>query len=282
MSLKEILGKHNFKFKKKFGQNFISDPGILNKIVSTGDISPKDIIVEIGPGAGTLTKVIAQEAGLVIAIEIDLDLVPILEENLKEYNNVKIISGDALKINLDNLVEEITGKKQAYKIIANLPYYITTPLVMHFLESGFNIEKIVIMVQKEVAERFVAKPATKDYGALTVGLNFYTRPRIAFSVPRHVFTPKPDVDSAVVDLEVLKEPPFQLNDIQVFRKLVRAAFNQRRKTLNNALKVLGMEPGQVAQILAESEIDPKRRGETLSLEEFVRVANGFAALERKG
>lgn len=278
MSLKDVLDKHNFRFKKKFGQNFITDPGILKKIVDTGDISREDVIVEIGPGAGTLTKAIAREAKQVIAIEIDKDLIPILEENLAEFENVSIIEGDALKINLDQLVEEETGQSKPYKVIANLPYYITSPLVMHFLESEFNIKRIVIMVQKEVAQRFSAEPGTKDYGALTVSLNFYTKPSIAFYVSRNVFMPKPEVDSAVVDLEVREEPPYQLNDLNMLRRLVKAAFNQRRKTLNNALKTLNIDKDKIAQLLHEANIDPKRRGETLTLEEFVRVANRLSTI----
>ena len=278
MSLKDILGKHNFKFKKRFGQNFITDPGILNKIVSSGEINSEDIVVEIGPGAGTLTKAIAQEAKLVIAIEIDKDLIPILADNLLDFNNIRVIEGDALKINLDQLVEEITGEQKPYKIVANLPYYITSPLVMHFLESEFNIQRIVIMVQKEVAQRFTGEPGTKDYGALTVSLNYYSKPKIAFFVSRNVFTPKPDVDSAVVDLEIRKEPPYQVNNINILRKLIKAAFNQRRKTLTNALKVLNIEKAIIAQILEDTKIDPKRRGETLTLEEFVKVANKLSAI----
>ncbi|NLT95147.1 MAG: 16S rRNA (adenine(1518)-N(6)/adenine(1519)-N(6))-dimethyltransferase RsmA [Clostridia bacterium] len=278
VSLKDILEKHNFKFKKKYGQNFITDPGILKKIVSLGDISSNDVVVEIGPGAGTLTKAIAVQAGLVIAIEIDKDLLPILEENLAGCGNVRIIEGDALKINLDKLVEEISGEPKTYKIIANLPYYITSPLVMHFLESGFKIKKIVIMVQKEVAERFTARPGTKDYGALTVILNLYTKPRIAFFVSRNVFTPKPDVDSAVVELEVREELPFEINNIDILRSLIKAAFNQRRKTLTNALKGLNIEKEQILKVLEDAGIDPQRRGETLSLEEFVRIANRLSTL----
>jgi 16S rRNA (adenine1518-N6/adenine1519-N6)-dimethyltransferase len=278
VSLKDILGKHNFRFKKKYGQNFITDPGILNKIVSIGDITSDDIVVEIGPGAGTLTEAIARQAGQVIAIEIDSDLLPILQENLAEWGNIKIVEGDALKIDLDKLVEEITGQRKPYKIIANLPYYITSPLVMHFLESGFNIKKIVIMVQKEVAERFTAEPGTKEYGALTVNLNIYTKPRIAFFVSRNVFTPRPDVDSAVVDLEVREEPPYPINNIDVLKRLVKAAFNQRRKTLSNALKTLNIEKDIIQKALEDTDIDPKRRGETLTLEEFVMIANRLSTL----
>ncbi|MFZ5944509.1 MAG: 16S rRNA (adenine(1518)-N(6)/adenine(1519)-N(6))-dimethyltransferase RsmA [Bacillota bacterium] len=276
MSLKELLGKHGFKFKKKFGQNFITDPGILNKIVETGEIQQDDVIVEIGPGAGTLTKALARQAGKVLAIEIDKDLIPILNENLSEYNNIKIIEGDALKIDLDELVREEMGELRSYKIVANLPYYITTPLVMHFLESGFKIEKIVIMVQKEVAERFTAQPSTKDYGALTVSLNFYTKPKIAFYVSKNVFTPRPDVDSAVVVLDVRKEAPYPVTDVSILKKLIKAAFNQRRKTLANGLKLLGIGKEEIGRLLEEAGIDPQRRGETLSLEEYVRLANGLA------
>ena len=201
-------------------------------------------------------------------------------DNLLDFNNIRVIEGDALKINLDQLVEEITGEQKPYKIVANLPYYITSPLVMHFLESEFNIQRIVIMVQKEVAQRFIGEPGTKDYGALTVSLNYYSKPKIAFFVSRNVFTPKPDVDSAVVDLEIRKEPPYQVNNINILRKLIKAAFNQRRKTLTNALKVLNIEKAIIAQILEDTKIDPKRRGETLTLEEFVKVANKLSEIGR--
>lgn len=279
MSLKEILDKHNFRFKKKYGQNFITDHGILNKIVNIAEITPDDVVVEIGPGAGTLTKTIARKAGMVIAIEIDKDLIPILNENLSGIENIKVIEGDALKLNLDQVVEDTTGTKKPYKIVANLPYYITSPLVMHFLESGFCIKRIVIMVQKEVAERFNAKPGTKDYGALTVSINFYTKTKIAFYVSKNVFTPRPEVDSAVVDLEIREEPPYQVHNIDILKKLVKAAFNQRRKTLINALKVLDIDKEKISKVLHKCNINPKRRGETLTLEEFVKVANGLSEID---
>lgn len=279
MNLKELLAKHNFKFKKRFGQNFITDPGILNKIVTTADIKSGDIVVEIGPGAGTLTKALAREAGKVIAVEIDKDLLPVLKENLTQFDNVKVVEGDALKLDLDELVEQEVGNKRPYKIVANLPYYITTPLVMHFLEKGFNIEKIVIMVQKEVAERFTAQPGSKDYGAVTVSINLYSNPQIAFYVSRNVFSPKPDVDSAVVLLEVRKEPPYKIKDVNILRNLIKAAFSQRRKTLANALKVLAIEKDKMAKALQAANIDSKRRGETLSLEEYVNIANALSLQE---
>jgi len=241
-------------------------------------VSSSDIVVEIGPGVGTLTRVLAEQAEMVIAIEIDKELIPILSEMLEDKENVKIIEGDALKLDLDKLVHDSTGINRSYKIVANLPYYITTPLVMHFLESGLNIDRIVIMVQKEVAERFAAQAGTKDYGALTVNVNFYAQTKIAFTVSRHVFIPKPDVDSAVVDLKIWNEPPFKVYNINTLKKLVKAAFNQRRKTLSNALKVLDIGGETIADVLKECGIDLKRRGETLTLEEFVRVANRLSQI----
>ncbi|SMB86842.1 dimethyladenosine transferase [Desulfonispora thiosulfatigenes DSM 11270] len=280
MQLKELLNKHKFRFKKRFGQNFISDPGILDKIARSADIDSEDIIVEIGPGAGTLTRVLAKGAKRVIAIEIDKDLIPVLEESLADLENVTVIQGDALKVDLDQLVYDELGKKIKYKIVANLPYYITTPLIMHFLESEFNIERIIIMVQKEVAERLKANPGTKEYGAITVGVNLMAEVSLSFIVPRHIFIPAPEVDSAIIDLKVRDQSPFVVNDNKVFRKLVRAAFNQRRKTLANALKVLGVEKEKIENILLSCDIDPKRRGETLSLEEFARVSNKLIEIEQ--
>lgn len=273
MSLKEILNKHNFKFKKRFGQNFITDPGILNKIVDVAEITKEDLIIEVGPGLGTLTKAIAERAGRVISIEIDRDLIPILQDTLADVDNIEVVEGDALKLNLDQLVQEKIGELKPYKIVANLPYYITTPLIMHFLEEGYRVERIVVMVQKEVAERIVAKPGTKDYGALTVNLELFTQAKIAFTVPRQVFTPRPDVDSAIVDLLVRKEPLYPTLDREFLRKLITAAFGQRRKTLLNALRSLSIDKNILTEALEETNIDTNRRGETLSLEEFVLLAN---------
>ncbi len=277
MNLRDTLQKHNFKFKKKFGQNFITDGNLLQKIVDAGDVGPDDVIIEVGPGAATLTKALAQRAKAVIAIEIDHDLIPIIEETMEGFDNFYLVQGDALELNLDNLIVEKLGAPHRCKVVANLPYYITTPLVMHFLEQGFSIDRIVIMVQKEVAERFAAKPGKKDYGAITVSLNYYGAVRNAFTVPRQMFTPQPDVDSAVVDIQPWTEKPLQAADEDLFHRLVKAAFGQRRKTLNNALKTLQIDSALVQAALAQCEIDATRRGETLSVAEFVALSNALSA-----
>lgn len=279
MTLKETLAQHGFKFKKKFGQNFITDPHLLQKIADAADITKDDIVVEIGPGAATLTRTLAMRARAVVAIEIDPDLIPIIEENMAGVNNFHLVCADALAINLDELVAEKVGWHGAYKIVANLPYYITTPLIMHFLEQNFAINRIVIMVQKEVAQRFQAAPGTKEYGAVTVALNYYGQVSLAFIVSRQLFMPQPEVDSAVIDVRLYDQKPYTAQDPAMFRSLVKAAFGQRRKTLHNALKTSGVTPDILAQALAQTDIDPKRRGETLSVAEFVALSNAVTALE---
>lgn len=276
MNLKDTLKKHDFKFKKKFGQNFITDINLLQKIADAGDVGPEDVVIEVGPGAATLTKVLAQRAKAVIAIEIDTDLIPIIEETMANFDNFYLVQGDALQLNLDDLILEKLGAPYHCKVVANLPYYITTPLVMHFLEQGFSIDRIVIMVQKEVAERFAAKPGKKEYGAITVSLNYYGAVRNAFTVPRHMFTPQPDVDSAVIDIQPWQEKPLQAQNEIFFHRLVKAAFGQRRKTLNNALKTLNLDSSFVQKALEQVYIDGNRRGETLSVAEFVALSNAFS------
>lgn len=276
MNLKDTLQKHNFKFKKKFGQNFITDSNLLQKIVDAGDVGPDDVVIEVGPGAATLTKALAQRAKAVIAIEIDRDLVPVIEETMTGFDNFYLVQGDALQIDLDAIIQEKLGAPHRCKVIANLPYYITTPLVMYFLEQGFSIDRIVIMVQKEVAERFTAQPGKKEYGAITVSLHYYGNVRYAFTVPRHMFIPQPDVDSAVVDIQPWTQKPLQADNEQLFHQVVKAAFGQRRKTLNNALKTLNMDNTLLQQALQEVEIDGTRRGETLSVDEFVALSNAIA------
>lgn len=279
MTLKETLAQHGFKFKKKFGQNFITDPHLLQKIADAANITKDDIVVEIGPGAATLTRTLAMRARAVVAIEIDPDLIPIIEENMAGVSNFHLVCADALSINLDELVAEKVGWHGTYKIVANLPYYITTPLIMYFLEQNFAISRIVIMVQKEVAERFQAAPGTKEYGAVTVALNYYGQVSLAFIVSRQLFMPQPEVDSAVIDVRLYDQKPYTAQDPAMFRRLVKAAFGQRRKTLHNALKTSGVSPDIVAQALAQTDIDPKRRGETLSVAEFVALSNAVTALE---
>ncbi len=273
MNLKDTLQKHNFRFKKKFGQNFITDGNLLQKIVDAGEVGPEDVVIEVGPGAATLTQALARQAKAVIAIEIDSELIPIIEETMADFDNFYLVQGDALQLNLDTLILEKLGAPHRCKVVANLPYYITTPLVMHFLEQGFSIDRIVIMVQKEVAQRFSAQPGTKDYGAITVSLHYYGTVRSAFTVPRQLFIPQPDVDSAVVDIKPWVEKPLQADDESLFHKLVKAAFGQRRKTLNNALKTLNLDTQLLQAALTACEIDGTRRGETLSVAEFVALSN---------
>ena len=278
MNISDDLKKHNFHFKKKLGQNFINDDHLLNKIVAAAEVSAEDVVIEIGPGAATLTAALAKKAKQVIAVEIDRDLYPIINERMAEFENFELVGGDAMKVDFDELAAKYGVKR--YKIVANLPYYITTPIVMRLLEEGFRTERIVIMVQKEVAERFLAKAGTKAYGAITVALNYYGEVTRAFNVPRSMFTPRPEVDSAVVCIKCWQEKPFQAIDEKLWRSLVKAAFSQRRKTLNNALKTLNFPAEVLKAALAEANIDPSRRGETLSVEEFVRLANILSAYKK--
>lgn len=278
MNISDDLKKHNFHFKKKLGQNFINDDHLLNKIVAAAEVSAEDVVIEIGPGAATLTAALAKKAKQVIAVEIDKDLYPIINERMAEFENFELVGGDAMKVDFDELAAKYGVKR--YKIVANLPYYITTPIVMRLLEEGFRTERIVIMVQKEVAERFLAKAGTKAYGAITVALNYYGEVTRAFNVPRSMFTPRPEVDSAVVCIKCWQEKPFQAIDEKLWRSLVKAAFSQRRKTLNNALKTLNFPAEVLKAALAEANIDPSRRGETLSVEEFVRLANILSAYKK--
>lgn len=278
MNISDDLKKHNFHFKKKLGQNFINDDHLLSKIVAAAEVSAEDVVIEIGPGAATLTAALAKKAKQVIAVEIDKDLYPIINERMAEFENFELVGGDAMKVDFDELAAKYGVKR--YKIVANLPYYITTPIVMRLLEEEFRTERIVIMVQKEVAERFLAKAGTKAYGAITVALNYYGEVTRAFNVPRSMFTPRPEVDSAVVCIKCWQEKPFQAIDEKLWRSLVKAAFSQRRKTLNNALKTLNFPAEVLKAALAEANIDPSRRGETLSVEEFVRLANILSAYKK--
>lgn len=275
-AVRDLMGRHQFRIKKKWGQNFLTDGNIINKILETAEININDTVVEIGPGLGVLTRRLAQKAQRVIAVEIDRSVFPVLEETLAGFDNVALVENDALKTNFDRLVStHFEGHTDKYKVVANLPYYITSPLIMHLLEERFSVSKIIIMVQDEVACRLTASPGTKEYGALTIAANYYAEVQTAFKVPRTVFMPRPEVDSAVVSLIVRNVPnPSVINEADYFT-IVRAAFQQRRKTLLNALS--GVEK-QVPKekwlsILQQADIDPVRRGETLSLHEFARLAD---------
>lgn len=276
-----VLKRHGFRFKKKWGQNFILDKNLLKKIVLAAGIKPGESVVEIGPGAGSLTRILAEEKARVLAVEIDRELIPVLEENLRGYE-VQIILGDVLKLDLDRLTQE-NGMDWPYKVVANLPYYITTPVLFYLLENAVHLNKMVLMVQWEVAQRLTASPGTKDYGALTLAVQYHTECQVLFKVPRHLFNPVPEVDSAVIALEKRKNPAVNTpNDALMFR-IIKAAFGQRRKTLLNALCSLSdaNDREEISFILAKAGINTQRRGETLSLEEFSKLADVWAEEARK-
>lgn len=271
--IKEILAQSGFRFSKSLGQNFLIDDNVLDKICEGIDSDTN--VIEIGPGFGTLTQRLLLNAKKVVAIEIDKTAIPILEDNLKEFDNFTLINDDVLKCDLDKIISEHFGSGRV-KIVANLPYYITTPIIMHILESRVRIDELRIMIQKEVAMRISAKEACKDYGALSIAVNYYAEPRIICNVPPSSFIPAPKVSSSVISLAIRTEPPVELNSEKGFFKLIKASFGQRRKTLLNALGnspsiPLGKE--ELSDILARCGIDAKRRGETLSMEEFARLSN---------
>lgn len=279
--VKEIIQAHGFKVRKALGQNFLMDANIIEKIVTAAEITDQDLAFEIGPGLGVLTRRMARSAGQVIAVELDTHLLPILQETLAEFTNATVVHGDALKVDFDTLAKERTKgvfgpQGKAYKLVANLPYYITTPLLIHLITSGFNLERLVVMMQKEVADRLQASPGSKEYGSLSVMVQYYTLPEIVTKVPKTVFYPAPDVDSAVIRLIRRETPPVQVNSEELLFKVVRAAFGQRRKTLINSLTGSGLADKETwLEVLAATGIEPTRRGETLSLVEFAALANTF-------
>lgn len=275
MNLNDQLKKHRITLTKKYGQNFISDPSLLERIASVCDWKDGDVALEIGPGAGTLTRAIAAHADRMLAIEIDRRLAPLLEESLTGCDNVKLIFGDALKSDLDALVRDELDHNGDYKLVANLPYYITTPLIMHVLEDSHHVDELVIMVQKEVGERLCAKPGSRTYGAVTVMVQYLATASRAFDVGRRAFTPPPDVDSTILHLVPYKERPIQAKDDAMMRRVVKAAFSQRRKTLRNSLASLGVDKAIIAMALEKAGIDEQRRAESLSVAEFVTLADAF-------
>ena len=269
----DLVKRHGFKFTKSLGQNFLIDDNIVDKIVAGAGIGPSDKIIEVGPGIGTLTREMASRAGTLMAVEIDKNLIPILTDTLGDFENVKIVNEDIIKADIRGLIDENLDGGPV-KLVANLPYYITTPIIMRFLEEDINVTDIVVMVQKEVAERMNAQPGGKDFGALSVAVQFYCDTEIVAKVPRHLFVPQPNVDSIVIALRVRPERKYKVDSEDLFFKVVKAAFGQRRKTLLNSIASMGnLSKDMVKEALEEAGIDPKRRGETLSLDEFANLSN---------
>lgn len=266
----EILQKYNFSFQKKFGQNFLIDTHILERIINEAEITDSDMVLEIGPGIGTMTQYLCENAKKVVAVEIDKSLIPILDDTLSEYDNVTVINEDILKVDINRLVNEKNDGK-AIKVVANLPYYITTPIIMGLFEKKVNVESITVMVQKEVAQRMQATPGTKDYGALSLAVQYYSEPEIVANVPPNCFMPRPNVSSAVIRMTLHKEPKVVVqNEILLF-KIIKASFSQRRKTLVNSInnsQELSFSKEQVVKALEEMGISENIRGEALTLKQF--------------
>ncbi|MCF2643383.1 MAG: 16S rRNA (adenine(1518)-N(6)/adenine(1519)-N(6))-dimethyltransferase RsmA [Lachnospiraceae bacterium] len=270
-----VLQKYNFNFQKKFGQNFLIDTHVLDKIINAAEITKEDFVLEIGPGIGTMTQYLCENAREVVAVEIDKNLIPILEDTLKEYDNVTVINEDVLKVDINKLAEEKNNKKPI-KVVANLPYYITTPIIMGLFESHVPIDSITIMVQKEVAERMQVGPGTKEYGALSLAVQYYAKPEIIANVPPNCFMPRPKVGSAVIRLTRHKETPVQVEDEKLMFRIIRASFNQRRKTLVNGLKnsgELSFSKEIIEESIEELGVPLTIRGEALSLEQFAMLSN---------
>ncbi|MCH5256925.1 MAG: 16S rRNA (adenine(1518)-N(6)/adenine(1519)-N(6))-dimethyltransferase RsmA [Lachnospiraceae bacterium] len=279
----EILQKYEFNFQKKFGQNFLIDKNILEKIVDAAQLTKEDCVLEIGPGIGTMTQYLAQRAGNVIAVEIDNKLIPILHDTLSDYDNVKIINADILKVDINRIVEEENSGKPI-KIVANLPYYITTPIIMQLFESHITLDSITVMVQKEVADRMQAQPGSKDYGALSLAVQYYSTPEIITGVPASCFMPKPNVDSTVIRLKGHNESRLDDAAEAYLFRVVRASFNQRRKTLVNGLANdhnLGITKEAVKTALVSMGLSENIRGETLTLERFIELSNILMAVNKQ-
>ena len=269
-----VCKRFGIHMSKKLGQNFLIKRGVVDEIVHAADLNAGEPVLEIGPGIGTLTQGLAQSGADVTAIELDRRLLEVLDTTLAAYDNVRIIHGDVLKLD----VPDIMNHKQ-FKVVANLPYYITTPIIMSLLESRLPIERMVMMVQREVALRMVAKPGTKDYGALSVAVQYYTEPDIVMDVPPKAFFPSPSVTSAVIRCVLRKEPPVDVVDEKLFFRVVKAGFEQRRKTFSNTMKTTGLSKEEIEMILEKANIDGQRRGETFSLQEFADVANAWHSIK---
>ncbi len=271
----EIIKKYNFAFQKKFGQNFLIDPHVLHKIIKAAGVTKDDCVLEIGPGIGTMTQYLADQARHVVAVEIDKNLMPILEETLREYENITVINEDILKMDIHKLAEDYNGSRPI-KVVANLPYYITTPIIMGLFESHVPIDNITVMVQREVADRMQAEPGTKDYGALSLAVQYYAKAYIAANVPPNCFIPRPGVGSAVIRLTRHEKPPVEAKDPDLMFRLIRASFNQRRKTLQNGLNNSPDVPYSrevIAAAIESLSLPPTVRGETLTLEQFAQLSD---------
>ena len=268
-----ICKRFDIKMSKKLGQNFLIKRGIVDEIVHAAELTPGEPVLEVGPGIGTLTQGLAQSGADIIAIELDRRLLEVLDTTLASYENVRIVHGDVLKLDVPTIMNH-----KPFKVVANLPYYITTPIIMSLLESKLPIERLVVMVQKEVALRMVAKPGTKDYGALSVAVQYYTEPDIVLDVPPKSFLPAPAVTSSVIRCVLRDKPPVDVIDEKLFFRVVKAGFAQRRKTFANTMKTTGLSKDRIEELLAKANIDGQRRGETFTLQEFADVANAWAAL----
>lgn len=273
-ALRALLKNYGLTPKKGLGQHFLWESRVVERIAGAADLSKKDVVLEIGPGLGILTAALARQAGLVIAVEIDRNLFPLLKENLKDYDNIRLVQGDARTVDFGALLQEYApGFTGSCKVLGNLPYYITSPLIMRLLDGGFRKELLVFMVQKEVAERIAASPGGKEYGSLSVAVQYSADPQLLFQVPPHAFYPPPEVSSAVIRLNCRKRPAVDVKDEATFFKVVRASFRYRRKTLKNALREAGLWDPTKENIFEEAGILPGRRGETLDLVEFARLAD---------
>ena len=273
----EVIQKYEFAFQKKFGQNFLIDTHVLDKIIRAAGVTKEDMVLEIGPGIGTMTQCLAEAAGRVVAVEIDSTLIPILKDTLKDYDNITVINEDILKVDIKKLAEEYNGGRPI-KVVANLPYYITTPIIMGLFESEVPIDNITVMVQKEVADRMQTGPGSKDYGALSLAVQYYAEPYIVANVPPNCFIPRPNVGSAVIRLTRHQKPPVEVKDSGLMFRLIRASFNQRRKTLQNGLNnssELHYSKEQIARAIESLGVPATVRGEALTLEQFARLANYF-------
>lgn len=277
VTTKDVVQKYNFKFTKSLGQNFLTDQNVLDDIVNGSNVCEEDFVIEIGPGVGTLTKELLKKAKKVCAIELDSDLIPILTEELKDFSNFELIHKDALKVDFN----EIIGEEKSVKVVANLPYYVTTPIIARLLKEGYKFKSLTIMIQKEVAERIASEPNCKEYGALSILVQYYCNTEILRKVPPTCFIPQPKVDSIIIKLDRLDEPRIKVKDEELFFKIVRQSFNMRRKTLRNAIKSLGDVSGEnIDRVFNDAGIDPRRRGETLSIEEFGKLADSVYSIKK--